>query len=96
LHGGLLETAMMCYLAPTLVQLEEYQAAPPAAPLGDALVSAEGAAAYSWLAEDLSAQGVAGDASHASAALGERLVRHYARQLAIVVTEAAQLPPLTN
>lgn len=96
LHGGLLETAMMCYLAPTLVQLENYQATPPAAPLGDALVSAEGAAAYSWLAEDLSAQGVAGDASQASAALGERLVRHYARQLAIVVTETAQLPPLTN
>ncbi|MBS3666680.1 creatininase family protein [Vreelandella boliviensis] len=94
LHGGLLETAMMHYLAPTLVQLEGYQAAPPAAPQGDALVSAEGAAAFAWLAEDLSAQGVAGDASHASVELGKRLVQHYARQLATVVTETAHLPPL--
>tara|TARA_R110002012_G_scaffold9587_7_gene44093 strand:+ start:9395 stop:10186 length:792 start_codon:yes stop_codon:yes gene_type:complete len=96
LHGGLLETAMMCYLAPTLVQLDDYQAAPNAAPIDDALVSAEGAAAFAWLAEDLSPQGVAGDARQASAALGERLVRHYAGLLATVVAETALLPPLAN
>ena len=96
LHGGLLETAMMRYLAPTLVQLDNYQATPPAAPADDALVSAEGAAAFAWLAEDLSSHGVAGDASHASAELGERLVMHYARQLAAVVTETAHLSPLTR
>lgn len=96
LHGGLLETAMMRYLAPALVHLDNYQAAPTAAPQGDALVSAEGAAAFAWLAEDLSPQGVAGDASHASAELGERLVKHYARQLAAVVTETARLPTLTH
>jgi creatinine amidohydrolase len=96
LHGGLLETAMMRYLAPALVKLNDYQATPPASPQRDALVSAEGAAAFAWLAEDLSAQGVAGDATHASAELGERLVQHYARQLAAVVTETARLPPLTS
>ena len=96
LHGGLLETAMMHYLAPTLIALEGYQATPPATPEGAALVSAEGAAAFSWLAEDLSAHGVAGDARQASAELGKRLVQHYARQLATVVTETAQLPPLTS
>lgn len=96
LHGGLLETAMMRYLAPSLVQLESYQATPPAAPEGDALVSAEGAAAFAWLAEDLSTHGVAGDATHASAELGERLVKHYASKLAAVVKETAQLPPLNT
>ncbi|MEA2118055.1 creatininase family protein [Halovibrio sp. HP20-50] len=94
LHGGLLETAMMRYLAPSLVQLDDYSAAPTAAPPDAALVSAEGAAAFAWLAEDLSPQGVAGDATHANAALGERLVQHYASQLAAVVAETAQLPPL--
>lgn len=94
LHGGLLETAIMRYLTPSLVRLEDYRATPPAAPEGDALVSAEGVAAFSWLAEDLSTHGVAGDATHASAELGERLVAHYARQLAAVVNETAQLPPL--
>ena len=96
LHGGLLETAMMLYLAPSLVYLDGYQATPPAAPQGDSLVSAEGAAAFAWLAEDLSAHGVAGDASHASAELGERLVHHYANRLAAVVTETAHLPPLNT
>lgn len=96
LHGGLLETAMMQYLAPDLVQLDGYEATPTAAPQENSLVSAEGAAAFAWLAEDLSAHGVAGDARHASANLGERLVKHYARQLAAVVTETAHLPPLTQ
>ncbi|GEN28368.1 creatininase [Halovibrio variabilis] len=96
LHGGLLETAMMRYLAPSLVQLDDYTAAPTAAPQDAALVSAEGAAAFAWLAEDLSPHGVAGDATHASAELGEQLVQHYARQLAAVVAETAHLPPLTS
>ena len=96
IHGGLLETAMMRYLAPSLVQLENYQTTPPAAPVDDAMVSAEGAAAFAWLAEDLSAHGVAGNASNASAALGERLVKHYARQLAAVVKETALLPPFNT
>ncbi|TVP49072.1 MAG: creatininase family protein [Halomonas sp.] len=96
LHGGLLETAIMCYLAPELVTLDDYQTTPPAAPQGDALVSPEGSAAFAWLAEDLSAHGVAGNATHASAELGERLVQHYARQLAAVVKETAHLPPLAH
>lgn len=96
LHGGLLETAIMAYLAPTLVDLANYQAAPPATPTSGALVSPEGSAAFAWLAEDLSAHGVAGDATGADATLGERLVKHYASQLAQVVAETAHLPPLPS
>ncbi|QNI03650.1 creatininase family protein [Halomonas sp. SH5A2] len=96
LHGGALETAMMLHLAPTLVQLEGYQAPSPADVQDDALVGAEGAAAFAWLAEDLSRQGVAGDARLATAELGARLVHHYASQLAKVVAETANLPPLTK
>lgn len=94
LHGGQLETAMMHYLAPSLVMLDGYQPTPPATPASGALVSPEGSAAYAWLAEDLATQGVAGDATGASAELGERLVKHYATQLAQVVAETAHLPPL--
>ncbi|MCA1771350.1 MAG: creatininase family protein [Halomonas sp.] len=94
LHGGALETAMMLHLAPTLVQLEGYQAPSPTNAQDDALVGPEGAAAFAWLAEDLSRQGVAGDARLATAELGARLVHHYARQLAKVVAETANLPPL--
>ncbi|XQU09452.1 creatininase family protein [Halomonas sp. LY9] len=94
LHGGLLETAMMQHLAPQLVTLEGYTPTAPATPANGALVSPEGSAAFAWLGEDLSQHGVAGDASQANAALGKRLVQHYAAQLAQVVTETAQLPPL--
>ncbi|MCC5900968.1 MAG: creatininase family protein [Halomonas sp.] len=94
LHGGLLETAMMYYLAPSLVTLDGYQPTPPAASQNGTLVSPEGSAAFAWLAEDLSTQGVAGDATGANATLGERLVKHYATQLAQVVAETAHLPPL--
>lgn len=96
LHGGMLETAIMLHLAPELVQLDNYQPTPPAMPKGDALVSPEGSAAFAWLAEDLSRFGVAGDATGAHQALGERLVRHYASQLAQVVAETAHLPPLNT
>ena len=94
LHGGALETAMMLHLAPGLVQLDDYQAPSPIAPHSDHLVGPEGAAAFAWLAEDLSAQGIAGDARQATADLGARLVTHYAGQLARVVAETARLPAL--
>ncbi|WNL38060.1 creatininase family protein [Halomonas sp. PAMB 3232] len=94
LHGGLLETAMMLHLAPTLVDLQGYRPAAPARPQSpDHLVAPEGAAAFAWLGEDLSAQGVAGNASNAEAALGKRLVEHYGKKLARVIEETAALPP---
>lgn len=94
LHGGLLETAMMLYLAPSLVTLNDYHPVSPAAPSTGALTGPEGSAAFAWLAEDLSAYGVAGNATGANALLGEQLVHHYASLLAQVVTETAQLPLL--
>lgn len=91
LHGGLLETAMMQYLAPASVKLDDYQTAPLGTLKDNQLLGPEGAAAFAWLAEDLSQHGVAGDARQANAALGERLVQHYASQLATVVAETARL-----
>ncbi|WP_447555621.1 creatininase family protein [Vreelandella sp. EE22] len=94
LHGGLLETAMMLHLAPSMVQLDGYEPATPALPEAPGhLVSPEGAAAFAWLGEDLSTHGVAGDATGAKAELGKRLVEHYATMLAQIVKETAALPP---
>ncbi|MFG6666283.1 creatininase family protein [Halomonas sp. HNIBRBA4712] len=93
LHGGLLETAMMLHLTPELVDMANYQAASPALPAArNDLVAAEGAAAFAWLGEDLSAHGVSGNATGADAELGRRLIEHYAAQLARVVKETAALP----
>jgi creatinine amidohydrolase len=71
LHAGLAETSLMLHLAPELVGPErprDGQTAPP--PAGWSL---EGASPSAWLMGDLSRSGVVGDASGASAALGEAL-----------------------
>lgn len=96
LHGGLLETAMMHYLAPASVKMKGYQTAPLGTSKDNLLLGPEGAAAFAWLAEDLSQYGVAGDAHQANAALGERLVQHYAKHLATVVAETSRLPAISQ
>ncbi|MBD3898285.1 creatininase family protein [Halomonas sp. ML-15] len=94
LHGGALETAMMLHLAPHKVEMS-LAGHPPSS--GESLAAAgkrlgpEGEAAFAWLAEDLHADGVAGNATLADAALGERLVAHYAEGLAEVVIETQAL-----
>lgn len=94
LHGGALETAMMRYLAPEQVRMQHAVNALTPPPVPGALVGPEGIAPFAWLAEDISPSGLAGDATQATPALGERLVRHYGGLLARVVEETARLPPL--
>lgn len=95
LHGGALETAMMLHLRPDLVRREAIDSFPS---LGEELASSlvrvapEGQAAFAWSAEDLSAQGVVGDATLADADMGARLVRHYASCLADVIDDARRFP----
>ena len=97
LHGGLLETAMMLHLAPEQVNMARARNALPEQPAGSSLLDQEGAASLAWLAEDLADDGIAGNATGATAQLGSRLVHHYGRQLAKVVQEAAARPlPATS
>ena len=92
LHGGLIETAMMLHLAPEAVRMDR---------AGDfASLRADMAAShrylrpgnrsgFAWLAEDLNAHGVAGNAAGADAGTGARLVDHFARALATLIAETA-------
>lgn len=95
LHGGAVETAMMMYLRPDRVRLERVADFPS---LGQELegrfrrLGPEGEASFAWLAEDLNASGVTGDARLATAEAGERLVRHYGQALADVVMDALDFP----
>ena len=95
LHAGAIETAMMMHLRPELVR------APPERPgtsLGEELamtlrhLGPEGVASFAWLAEDLDATGVAGDARLADAEKGRRLVAHYGGILAEVIRDARDFP----
>ena len=95
LHGGGLETAMMLHLHPDRVRLEHVH---DARPLGQELegtmqrLMPEGAASFSWLAEDINRSGVAGDARQGDAAKGARLVAYYGGVLADVIRDAKAFP----
>ena len=95
LHGGAVETAMMLHLRPDLVRADAIARFPS---LGEELettmrrLGPEGQASFSWLAGDLNPQGVVGDATLATAELGERLVAYYAQALAEVVLDARDFP----
>lgn len=91
LHGGALETAMMLHLAPHKVRTAALRDFPS---LGADMAAAgrtlgtEGEAGFGWMAQDLNPDGVTGNASLADAALGARLVAHFATVLARVIEDA--------
>lgn len=93
LHGGLIETAIMRFLAPEHVRME---AAADAPSLGASLenelevLEPEGRAAFAWMAGDLHPSGVVGDARGATAELGQQLVEHYAGTLAATIRDAVR------
>lgn len=95
LHGGAVETAMMLHLAGDLVRQDAIRSFPS---LGEEMEATlehlrpEGPASFGWTADDLNPAGVAGDATLADAAMGERLVRHYAAYLANVLRDAHRFP----
>ena len=95
LHGGAVETALMLHLRPEAVREERIsQFVSLGEDLEQALefVGPEGAAAFAWLAGDLNPRGVVGDATLASAAMGERLLEAYGDFLARVIQDAAVFP----
>lgn len=95
LHGGAVETAMMLHIAPDRVRSDRVRRFHS---LGEELesvlelVGPEGAAPFAWTAGDLNADGVTGDATLATPALGRRLVHHYGDVLARVIRDAARFP----
>lgn len=95
LHGGAVETAMMLHLRPHLVRTDRIRTFPS---LGQELkdelthLGPEGAASFSWSADDLGEAGAVGDATLADEAMGRELVAHYGRCLAEVLRDAHRFP----
>ena len=94
-HAGAVETSMMMHLRPELVRDDEV---PPGRSLGEELegtllrLGPEGVASFAWLAGDLNAEGVVGDARLADPTMGARLVSHYGAVLADVILDALAFP----
>ena len=95
LHGGAVETAMMSHLHPDRVRDEAIADFPS---LGIELANdlrrlePEGQASFAWLAEDLHASGVTGDARLATSEIGALLISHYGKALAEVILDTWDFP----
>jgi creatinine amidohydrolase len=95
LHAGAVETAMMLHLRPDLVRAVVSGSGRTLGRDLDAALTRvlpEGIAPFAWLADDLAANGVAGDPQLATADMGRRLVAHYGRILADVIRDAQAFP----
>lgn len=92
LHAGALETSMMLALAPESVRQERIprHESTSRAPSGT-VVAPEGEAPYAWLAEDFGTAGIAGNPEWAEAAIGYRLINHFAERLAAIIRDSAEL-----
>ncbi len=92
IHGGLVETSIMLALRPDLVRMElarNFRSAWIAQEAALKILVPEGAVGFGWQTQDLSPAGALGDASRATAELGERLLDHAAGQVGGVAGRGA-------
>jgi creatinine amidohydrolase len=97
-HAGQIETSLMLAIAPQLVRQEHIADFVSAATAWEARhpgLEVEGRVGIGWRAEDLHALGAVGDASAASAELGEQLLAHFADHVAAVITATLRCEPLS-
>ena len=95
LHGGAVETAMMLHLHPDRVRIRRirrFASFGEELDRGGSTIGPEGAAPFAWTAWDLNPNGVVGDATLATPAMGRRLVEHYGATLAAVIRDAGTFP----
>ena len=74
IHGGDVETSLMRYLHPALVDMERARNFRSTAELG--ALPPIGPVSYGWISTDLNPDGVVGDAAAATAAKGEATAKH--------------------
>jgi creatinine amidohydrolase len=101
IHGGFTETSLVMAIAPELVHLD--RAVADGLQLGEQYrvlrhLTLEGVVPTAWLIDDLSASGVVGDPTGASAEVGKQLLEHWADQLAEALLEVQEFsfPPLAG
>lgn len=95
IHGGEVETSLMLHLHPQLVrreQLRDFESLGAHWATQGRLLGVEKPAGIGWMAQDLNAQGVCGNAAAADAGRGAQLLEHLAQALCQIVTELADTP----
>lgn len=92
IHGGFIETSVMLALHPENVRLdrlENFKSAQEEFQSRFKHLRAYGPHAFGWKMSDLNPQGVAGNASRASAAAGEKLIAHAVDGLIELIDDVA-------
>ncbi len=95
IHGGAVETSVMLYLHPELVQVEkagDFDSQNRTMTAANDVLALEGPIRCGWMAQDLNPQGVAGAAGAADAVAGQRVVEHAAGRLITLLEEVNRLP----
>jgi creatinine amidohydrolase len=95
-HGGFVETSLMLHFRPDLVKMDLAQTFDSLQHrlAGNCdLLRAYGPIGFGWLAEDLNAQGVVGDASSANVEAGRAIAEHQAGRFAALLREVAGADP---
>jgi creatinine amidohydrolase len=99
IHGGAVETSIMLHLHPTLVRMDRarnFLSNAAALDAQSAVLRVEGATAIGWQTQDLNRAGACGDATRATAALGQELVERAAKALAALIADVGRytaMPP---
>ena len=98
IHGGTVETSLMLRLRPDLVRmdkLENFRSAWLDHPGRFDILEPEGAVGFGWETQDINARGALGDATRASAEIGEAILAHTAGRLAALIAEMVAFDPAT-
>jgi creatinine amidohydrolase len=93
IHGGAVETSIMLHLHPELVNMDRasnFVSRAAAVEAENAVLRVEGSTGIGWQTQDLNDEGACGDATRASAALGQELVERAARALAALAADVAR------
>ena len=85
IHGGDLETSLMLHFRPELVDMSKAENFPSSAESSH--LQPTGPVSYGWIASDLNAQGVVGDAALATATKGAATARHQCQALADLLAQ---------
>jgi creatinine amidohydrolase len=94
LHAGLVETSLLLSLAPHLVRRDAARNfTSRGSELAGRAFSTHGRSGWGWAAQDLNPAGATGNASGASAAIGQALIAHAADGLARLLRDVATFTP---
>jgi creatinine amidohydrolase len=95
IHGGQSETSVMLHLHPDLVEMEHAENFVPLSveiARESEMLGAEGGARFGWQAQDLHPKGACGDATKATAELGQLAIERSAARLVKLVEEISRYP----